>query len=306
MRSALLILLALLTSTTAAKTAMLGSVVSQVKRALIFVGIAGLCMGAANSPSRLAILVLPAPGMGIPASEVYLACRRAIEKDTAFRVAGLDTFSKSLEEEAVRECAGDSQCFARKLSDSGSQADWLLTVAMDRLGDDIALGLRLINIEQALRSGGGEKVVSDVLPGSSAPIRATTDLLPRVFEEQGWGQIGALSVQVAQSGAEILVDDNICVSPCRMERLPVGTHRVTVQKRGYETWTKNIEVKTGSMENISVSLKSTGTPTDLSTVLMWTGVGLGVVGAGFVTWFIAQPSDTVNVCIAADAAQCGM
>jgi hypothetical protein len=266
----------------------------------------GLCVAVASPRPLLAILVLPAPSLGIPASEVYLACRGAIEEETIFRVAGLDIFSRSLEEEAVRECAGDGVCFARKLSDSGSQADWLLTVAMDRLGEDVAIGLRLINIGDALSGKGGERIVSEMIPSSTAPLRGITGMLPKIFDGQGWGQLAGLRVDVEQSGAEILVDEQICVSPCQLEGLSAGTHRVTVQKRGFETWTKTLELTGGRTEKLSISLSSKESENTGSAILMWTGIGLGVAALGLGAWWMTRPSDTVDICIAADPAQCGI
>ena len=177
---------------------------------------------------------------------------------------------------------------------------------MDRLGNDLALGLRLINIREALEGKDNERLVSEVIPNSSAPLRATTDLLPRVFRDAGWGQFAQLEVNVSQPDAEILVDDRICVSPCRLKRLQVGTHRVTVQKRGFVTWSKEINLAASSEKKITVSLESASSGDHMQTILLWTGLGLGLVGAGITAWVLTRPPGSIDVCIAADPAQCGL
>ena len=111
---------------------------------------------------------------------------------------------------------------------------------------------------------------------------------------------------MSQPDAEILVDDRICVSPCRLERLQVGTHRVTIQKRGFVTWSKEINLAALSQEKLTISLESVSSDDYLPMVLLWTGIGLGIVGAGITTWVLTRPPPLIDVCIAADPAQCGM
>ena len=269
--------------------------------------LAFLSLGAARERPLVAILVLPSSELSVSSSDVYAVSRKAIEKNTIFRVANLDVFSRSLEGDAVRECAGNGRCFAIKLNESGSNADWLITVAMDRLGDDLALGLRLIDIKAALRGEGGERVLSEVLPNSVPPLRGVTDLLPRLFQNLQWGQLAALTIEVDQSDAEILVDERICLSPCQMKRLQVGTHRVTVRKRGYTTVTKKVELRPASREKLRISLESEPGSEGLSPVLVWGGVGLGLVAAAATTWYFIDSADRpIEICIAADRAQCGL
>lgn len=258
-----------------------------------------------SSENSLAILVLPAPELGIASSEIYVSCRRAIEENSAFRVTSLDVFSQSLKQEVVRECAGNSQCFARKMLESRTDAAWLLTVALDRLGDEFAVGLRLIEIKSALRKQEEEVVVSEMVPKGTEPLTGLTQLLPKVFAAHSWGRLGNIIVDAEPSNSEVLINDEICVSPCKVRNLRAGGHRVVVSMPGYITQARDIELGPGQTQRIKIELEAKPDETPLGQILLWTGVGLSVIGAGLTTWLLTQESDVVEVCIAADKSQCG-
>lgn len=268
--------------------------------------LAPLCVSSAQSAKNsLAILVLPAPELGIATSEIYVTCRRAIEENSAFRVTSLDVFSQSLKQDVVRECAGNSQCFARKMRESRTDAEWLLTVALDKLGDEFAVGLRLIEIKSALEKREDETVVSEMVPQGTEPLRGLTELLPKVFAAHSWGRLGNIVVDAEPNNAEILINEDICVSPCKVRNLEAGVHRVVVSMPGYTTQTREISLSPGQTQRIKIQLEAKPDKTPLGQILLWTGVGIGVIGAGLTTWLLTRESDIVEVCIAADEMQCG-
>ena len=260
---------------------------------------------AQNSDRNLAILVLPAPELGIASSEIYVACRRAIEENSAFRVTSLDVFSQSLKQEVIRECAGNSQCFAKKMRESRTDAEWLLTVALDRLGEEFAVGFRLIEIKSALKKQEEEVVVSEMVPRGTDPLVGLTQLLPKVFVGHNWGRLGNIIVSAEPSNSEVLIDDEICVSPCKVRNLPAGLHRVVVSMPGYTTQNQDVELAPGQTQRIKIELEAKLDKTPLGQILLWTGVGVSIIGAGLTTWLLTRESDTVEVCIAANESQCG-
>jgi hypothetical protein len=285
--------------------------IATVKERCFQLGLLGLLaflsMGAKKERPLLAILILSSSEIDVSNSDVYAASRREIEKNTVFRVASFDVFSASLKAETVRECAGNGACFATKLHQSGSNADWLMTVALDRLGEDLALGLRLIKIGAALNGGDGERVLSKVLPNSASPLRGLTDLLPRLFQDEQWGQLATLSVEVAQADAVVIVRDRTCISPCQFQRLRAGTHRVTIQKPGYVTISKSIDLRPRADEKLRFSLQPDSSNDADSSLLLWGGIGLGIAAALVGTWVVIDAADRpIDVCIAADPAQCGL
>ena len=189
--------------------------------------------------------------------------------------------------------------------ESRTDAAWLLTVALDRLGDEFAVGLRLIEIKSALRKQEEEVVVSEMVPKGTEPLTGLTQLLPKVFAAHSWGRLGNIIVDAEPSNSEVLINDEICVSPCKVRNLRAGGHRVVVSMPGYITQARDIELGPGQTQRIKIELEAKPDETPLGQILLWTGVGLSVIGAGLTTWLLTQESDVVEVCIAADKSQCG-
>src|SRR5437016_1364028 len=81
--------------------------------------------GEVRSARTLGVLILMTPEVGLEISEVYAAAREAIEAETALDVAPPEVFA-ALPQSAYRECAGDGRCFARRVSEAGTDLDLLL------------------------------------------------------------------------------------------------------------------------------------------------------------------------------------
>jgi hypothetical protein len=104
-----------------------------------------------GEPDQVLIFVLPSAA-GLSVSDAYDAARAAIEANTTLTVLPQDVFSPSAREAAVndfKKCAGNSQCFAGKVSEAGipnADKTLLLTISAGRLEEGALLGLRLVSM----------------------------------------------------------------------------------------------------------------------------------------------------------------
>lgn len=258
----------------------------------------------ASAPPRVetvAILILSGEESGMPLSEVYAGARRAIEQHTAISVAPLDAIGLAVRDAAVRECAGKADCFAQKVR--GGSANLLLTVSVDRIGEDqgLLLGLRLVDIESEQQIG----AAGDEVPAGMSLLGAMEQQLPDVFPRSVWNQIGVLVVKTNPSNAEVTIAGRSCASPCELKRLVPGTYEASVRKAGYVDWTGPVTVVAQQTVTFEQTLEEPEGGI-ASSPWLWGGIGLAAVGAGIAAFFLLRSDDRlVNVCIAPDPADCG-
>lgn len=252
---------------------------------------------AKERPRSLGIFVLSGEEVGAPRSEMYSSARREIEAKTALDVGGPELFPSSMRETAIRECAGDSACFAERSRQAGVDVDLLLLVSAARVGEGVLLGLRLVDLR--ITSGKAEiAAVGEQLPEGMSLIRAMGDYLGRVFPPEIWGQVSSVKVDTNQENAEVLVGTRACVSPCKIERMLPGRYDIVVRKSGYEEWRGAVNLSPEKEEVVTVSLiEEPGSV--LSSPWFWGAVGVGAAAAVVATVLLVQPSSgTFTVCIA--------
>ena len=108
-------------------------------------------------------------------------------------------------------------------------------------------------------------------------------------------------VQSNKSGATILLDGeevgNTGADPVWLRDVEPGEHELSVEKDGYETFTKEFEIKKGGRLDIDAPLYKVGekpagggvspvkgpkVKPDKGKVMLWSGVGVGIVGLGLI------------------------
>jgi hypothetical protein len=259
----------------------------------------------ADRPRSVAVFVLSGEQVGTPISELYAAARRGIEAETALEVAPFEVFPPSMRETAVRECAGNGACFAKKVREAAVEVDLLLLVSADRIGDGVLLGLRLVDLRVAARGGNPNlATVGEQLPEGISLIRAMRDYLAQVFPRDLWGQVASLRVEVDQPNAEVVVGAKTCVAPCALERLPPGDYELLVRKAGYIDHRAALTLASRQQEVVQVTLvgESGGLT---SSPWFWGAIGVGVVGAAVTSILIATSAGgRQTICIGATIEDC--
>ncbi len=252
-------------------------------------------------PRRIAVLILSSAQVGLPLSDVYASARRVLEGRTALQVLPLDLLGMSDREEAIRECAGNAACFARRVRAVAPDADLLLTISLDQISDNLLLALRLVDLpsKQAIGTSAEELPIGMSLSG------AMERQLPQVLPGTIWDQVGRIEVDSEPSNAEVTVAGFNCASPCSLKRMVPGTYSVSISKAGYERWVSAVTVEPKRMARVKAILQESEGDGVLSSPYFWSAVGIVAVGVGILTFFLAQPGDQlINVCISASQDQC--
>lgn len=245
-------------------------------------------------PRRIAVLILSGPQVGLPLSDIYSAARRTLERRTALRVLPLDLLGMSDRDAAIRECAGNPACFARRVRGVAAGVDLLLTVSLDQISEKLLLALRLVDIptEQAIGASAEE------LPFGMSLVGGMERQLPRVLPGTIWDQVASVEVTSEPSNAEVSVAGFNCATPCTVRRLVPGKYSVTVSKADHESWEGTVSVLARQTTRVRAELEPDDDDGVLSSPYFWTAVGLVAVGAGVLTFLLVQPGDQlINVCI---------
>ncbi len=268
----------------------------------LMVGLFGAAEEGENppSPETLAVLILSGPTSGYPLSDIYAATREVLERSTALRVAPLEAIGLDERQAAIRECAGDAACFVRRLRATRDDMHWLLAVSLDRPGEELLLGLRLIDTrtERQVGATGGE------VPTGMALGAALGRLLPEVVPPSVWGQVSSLEIRSEPSAAEAQVAGRICVTPCSFDRVPPGRYQLRLRKAGRVDETREVSLVAGRAEQVSVRLAAPESSFWASPWL-WAVVGVGVAGVVAGAYALGQEREPEQlVCFSRDRRAC--
>jgi hypothetical protein len=94
-------------------------------------------------------------------------------------------------------------------------------------------------------------------------------------------KMGLLTVRSPVPGARVFIDGKPAGNVPAERSLPAGTHKILVERDGYETATTTAVVNAGDKKQISIELKEKTSV--LKRWWFWTGVGVVVVGGAAVT-----------------------
>lgn len=246
-------------------------------------------MRAERAPQTVAILILSGAKSGFPLSEIYGATRRPLEEHTALKVAPLEAIGLDERDAAIRDCAGDAECFVRRVRAARDDVDLLLTVSVDRPDDVLLLGLRLIDTHSREQLG----AIGSEVPFGMSLDGALEDRLPDVVPPRIWGDISSLAIQSSPESAEVWVGDLTCITPCRIERLLPGRYEVLIRKSGREPWREDVELQRGR-NTVEADLFAPGGSL-LESPWFWTAVGAVVVAGGVTTYVLLQEPERRGV-----------
>lgn len=244
-----------------------------------------------SSPATttIALLILSSPTSGFPLTEVYAAIRRPIERNTALRVAPLEAIGLDERDAALRACAGDAACFVRRVR-AAQRADLLLTVSVDRPGEDLLLGLRLIDTRRRKEIGATGAEVPAGMSLEGAMARRLPDIVPPSV----WGEIASIEIRSEPPAAEASIAGRSCVTPCRFDRLIPALYEVQLRKAGQKPWRETVTLERGRVAQVEARLSAPRQPF-FEKPWFWTLVGVGVVAASVGGYFLFQQPDRETV-----------
>ncbi|MEM6733064.1 MAG: PEGA domain-containing protein, partial [Myxococcota bacterium] len=206
-----------------------------------------------------------------------------------------------LEVEAAKQALGceASECLAEITGALGVAN--LVSGSVGRVGEQYIVSLRLSDRlgNEIARETRRDIALSDLTREAGSASR----FLVRPLLE---GQRGELIIRVSESEAEVELDGKLIgVAPLGKLELPGGPHRVRVSKKGFITWSRDIDIKKNTVEVIDAALVPSvefieaydaHAQTYRTLSYITGGVGIAALGFGGYSYFVynADRADTFN------------
>ncbi|MEQ8275217.1 MAG: PEGA domain-containing protein [Deltaproteobacteria bacterium] len=198
----------------------------------------------ARADQRLPIAVMELSGQGVDeaaASALTTEVSNTLSQLRVFQVITREDIKRMLQlEQTKQQCTGtvDAACMAEIGGALG--VDYLIYGSVAKLGTTYSLSLVLLDISKAEAANRANKKIADVGALLDETATATKLLMqPLLADKKGY-----LVLDMREPGAKVTVDGRLIgVSPLpgRLE-LPMGAHEVLIEKKGFLTWAKTVDV----------------------------------------------------------------
>ncbi len=283
-------------------------------RVLLGLAVAGplLCGGLAHAQVRVGLLEMTVEGGADPVISGQLTNRLAevLSAREGYSVIAPDDIRALLEREATLQMLGcdDDSCLAEIGGALG--ADLLVKGRVAKLASGFAISLSAVDPARAQAVGRASQTWGGP---SIALLSLMAPMVDQLLPPKGVALVGALEVTGAESGSQILVDDQMRgTAPAgQMGQLPIGAHEVKVVKEGMLPVTRWVVIRTGEATVLPVAQEALQGKPFYSTWWFWTVTGVVVAaGATGAALALSQGSDNpgatgVNVAVNADTAFTG-
>lgn len=244
-----------------------------------------------KQPDKISVAVMDLAAEGL--SKQLTAALAGSMTDALDALGPFDALSsqdiqRMLEFESAKQtlgCSADVSCLAEIASSMG--VSYLVTGRLSRIDDQYLMQLQLVEVGKAQvvaresRDYDAKLPVSGLmeLGGSAAKALVRELLLTRA---------GSVEIRASESDATVRIDERI-VGVTPLPRLDVGggVHKVSIEKEGFVTAAKDVEIRQGETSVVDIKLLPSTEyreryqgNANLVRIASWSGVGVGVVGVG--------------------------
>lgn len=212
--------------------------------ALLTTATALLTSSVTLADQRLPIAVMELSGQGVDeaaASALTTEVSNTLAQLRVFRVITREDIKRMLQlEQTKQQCTGsvDAACMAEIGGALG--VDYLIYGSVAKIGNTYSLSLVLLDISRAEAANRANRKIDDVGALLDQTAEATKLLMqPLLADKKGY-----LVLDMREAGAKVTVDGRLVgISPLagRIE-LPMGAHEVLIEKEGFLTWAKTVDV----------------------------------------------------------------
>ena len=155
------------------------------------------------------------------------------------------------QEKQLLGCQDDTNCLAELGGALG--VDRLVTGSVGKLGDTIIVSIKYIDTRQVKVLG---RVYESFKGNESLLVDTIKRLIPRLFGVVVKDiELGTLIMNSTVKGATVYLDGNpVGKTPIEPMKLKPGKYNLQYTKPGYQTWTKQVEIKEKQASEITANL----------------------------------------------------
>ena len=189
----------------------------------------------------LALLPIRAPDEGLSTAATAQAAQ-ALRDLRVFKVMDPESIAGLLGGEALRQTTGctDQSCLAELAGAIG--APHFVSGTVSKAGDRYTINLVLTNQHTAQPIDGVLRTVDTVAEVADA-VRVSAQ---RVVQKLLEGKTGVFRLVVSEAGADVKLDDVLVgVTPLAERTLPMGPHKLSVEKEGFLAFRQDVFVQPG-------------------------------------------------------------
>ncbi len=216
-------------------------------------------VASAQAKPKIAVLDFAANGASKElASAAGGVAANELDRMQTFQIVTADAIRNMLAFEKQRQMLGcaDAGCMAEIGGALG--VDWLVSGKVTKLGasagipETFSLDLTLTNVKKAQREGS----VIETARTETELVQKTGKAAQKLVAKILAGRTGRLVVSIAESGAVVKVDDQAKgTTPIKGAlSLPAGPHTLTVEKKGFVSYQKDVQVESGKVVEEHVTL----------------------------------------------------
>ncbi len=214
---------------------------------------------AAEARPKLAILDFAANGASKElASAAGGLAANELDRMAVFQVVTADAIRTMLAFEKQRQMLGCAEAGCMAEIGGALGVDWLVSGKVTKLGasagmpETFSLDLTLTNVRKAQREGSVIETARTEAELVQRAGKAAQKLVAKILA----GRSGKLVVSAGEAGAVVKVDDQVKgTTPLRGPvALPAGPHTLTVEKKGFVAYQKDVQVDPGKLVEERVTL----------------------------------------------------